>query len=151
MVAAAQSGNDGRLGSSANVIGREIWDGGRVRHLFRDGEGVQRYRIPWIEQSGRAAIKYQLHPERSAGEGHGALQSHWMASFKLIRIPQSHGTSPAAKCRKSMRKKQLFHQPNFDARQFPTRPPRRSVFFFINRHSQRSGALPQILPRILVD
>lgn len=34
---------------------------------------VQRYRLPYIGQSGRVAIKYPIHPERSAGEGQGAL------------------------------------------------------------------------------
>lgn len=53
---------------------------------------VQRYRIPCIEQSGRVAIKYPIHPERSAGEGQrGALVT--LDARSLIRIPNH--TAPA--------------------------------------------------------
>lgn len=85
------------------IFGRE----GEYVTCFRDVAKGQRYRIPWIGQSGRAAIKYPLLPERSAGEGQGGALVTLDASFTHSH-PQSHGNGPAENGRRRMRKNVFF-------------------------------------------
>lgn len=106
---------------------------------------VQRYRIPWIEQGGRAAIKYPLHPERSAGEGQGgALVT--LDVHSLIRIPNHTATAQQKLAEKGCEKTSFSSAKTRCTAMLITSPLRKVFFSLEPALAGQWGASPDSSP-----
>lgn len=122
---------------------------GQYVTYFRD---VQRFRGTSYLGSGRVgALPSSTRFTRRDRPVRGKGRSSHIGCFVLPFASPITQQRRSRKWQEKDAKKRLFHQLKLDTRQFPTLAPCAMSFFSINRHSQGSGALPQILPRILVD
>lgn len=149
-VAAAQSGND-----AVGELGQCHWTGytgwrASTSLVFRD---VRRFRGTGYLGSGRVGAlpsstrsTRRDRPVRGKGRSsHIGCFIHSFASPITRHQKQQQNTEKA--CEKTS-----FSSAESRCTAIPnTCPLAQGLFFPVNRHSQRSGALPQTLPRILVD